>query len=243
MSHPCRGINYNRSDWKVPTQTWTGVEVIVWLHWATCCLYNAFFPLACGSKETNSSLSSVHLCTAHSFSPLHIFSISFLLCGFLFIDHGECFFCGWGEGGSLTPLWEDSRFFWHQWEGGMDKKRCRLQTSLLNGCVLFCNSLMSCSRRSPAATAGLTPTFICTENAAARVPTYMKSTKLLVALWKKLECVGILFVLHQGLMTARFIMTETYCYLCSWHPQLRMYCTQLVSLVDCCLYKTHEQLY
>lgn len=90
-------------------------------------------------------------------------------------------------------------------------KRYRLQTSLLNGCVLFCNSLMSCSRRSPAATAGLTPTFIHIENVAACVPTYIKSTKLQVALWKKFKCVGILLVLHQGLLIVRFIMTETYC--------------------------------
>lgn len=143
-------------------------------------------------------------------------------------------FCGWGEGGSLTASLLSGKTAGFSdtsgWEGGMDKKRCRLQTSLLNGCVLFCNSLMACSRRSPAATAGLTPTFIHIENAAARVPTYIKSTKLLVALCKRLECVGILFVLHQGLLTARFIMTETYCYLCSWQPQLWMYCTQLVSL-------------
>lgn len=56
MSFPRTGINYNRSDWKVPTQTWGGIDVIMQLHWTTCCrsittgVSLSPFALACGSE-------------------------------------------------------------------------------------------------------------------------------------------------------------------------------------------------
>ncbi len=70
---------------------------------------------------------------------------------------------------------------------------------------------MSYSRRTPAAAAGLTPTFITTEKAIACAPTCTKSTRLLSALSKRSKCVGIMFVLHQRLLVVVFKMTETYC--------------------------------
>lgn len=70
---------------------------------------------------------------------------------------------------------------------------------------------MSYSRPTPAATAGLTPTFITSEMPIACAPTYTKSTQLPSALSKRSKCVGIMFVLHQGLLVVVFTMTETYC--------------------------------
>lgn len=70
---------------------------------------------------------------------------------------------------------------------------------------------MSYSRLTPAAAAVLTPTFITSEKAVACAPTYTKSTQLLSALLERSKCVGIMFVLHQGLLVVVFTMTETYC--------------------------------
>lgn len=71
---------------------------------------------------------------------------------------------------------------------------------------------MSYSRPTPAATAGLTPTFITSEMPISCAPTYTKSMQLPSALSKRSKCVGIMFVLHQGSLVVVFTMTETYCH-------------------------------
>lgn len=54
-----------------------------------------------------------------------------------------------GESSSRTLLWEESRFFWHQWAGGRDgggavghEEAYRAQTAPLM--AVFCSTLQSC---------------------------------------------------------------------------------------------------
>lgn len=94
---------------------------------------------------------------------------------------------------------------------------------------------MSYSRPTPAATAGLTPTFITYEKAAACAPTCTKSARLLEALSERSKCVGIMFALRQGLLVVIFTVTETYC--CPVLPTpsdpYPLHTSQLVFLFQC----------
>lgn len=70
---------------------------------------------------------------------------------FLFGDHGEGFFfsegreCCRGNSSRLTLLWEESRFFWHQWVGGRDGGWCGVGRGIdrrrLLWMVAFCSTL------------------------------------------------------------------------------------------------------
>lgn len=113
-----------------------------------------------------------------------------------------------GNSSSLTLLWEESRFFWHQWVGGRDGGWCGIGRGIdrrhLLWKAMFSSTLQqSYSRPTPAAAAGLTPTFITSEKAIACAPTYTKSTQLLWALSKRSKCVGIKLRVASGITGSR----------------------------------------
>lgn len=188
------------------------------------------FPLACGSKPIcgkERTLKEPFFSGRSSFTYiplpiLHNFSLSPSLSGFLFGDHGEgfLFFRGGGVAvailAGLTLLWEESRFFWHQWAAGRDRGWCGIARGIdrrrLLWMATFCSAVLC-----PTAGLHLQPqqarlSHLLPLRRLLHVRPHAQSQHDCLGLCRKRsKCVGIMLVLHQGSLVVVFAVTETYC--------------------------------
>ena len=175
----CTGINCNGGDWKVPTRTNCATASDHLLSSFNKRYLSLPIPRAGGSepicgKERTLKEPFFSRRSSFTYIPLPILSIAqflplclaFKLSRFSLVTMKRVFFygvcvCMWeggrgggcccGDSSGLSLLWEESRFFWHQWagiggEGGgvWDRKRHSPQTPPLNGWALLCIAAVSC---------------------------------------------------------------------------------------------------